>query len=122
MISSTPGCRACLSDIKNSLISDDASLVKVISYCTSRGIAATLKSLTKTRTVKGESLGEFIDVDEAYQRIEQFVGTSQFFQLPKDDQMNAVAFILISERTESALTGPMRDNGIAEDIVLKKLE
>lgn len=102
---------------KRSLISDDVSLVKVVSYCTSRGVMAT-KIVTKTRDVKRKAISEFIDVDEAYRRIKTFAATSQFSSLPKDDQINAMALILITERTPSEST---RENCIAEDIIVKAL-
>ena len=91
--------------------------MKVVSYCTSRGTVAT-KIVAKTRDVDRKAIGEFIDVDEAYRRIKAFAVTSQFFSLPKDDQMNAIAFILITERTPSV---SIMDNGIAEDAIVKAL-
>lgn len=103
--------------IKEHLISDDISLIKVISYCTSRGTVAT-KIVTKTRSVDRHTLEEFIDVDEAYQRIKAFVVTSQFTLLPEDDQMNAMAFIRVAERTSS---GSPMENCIAEDTIAKAL-
>lgn len=103
--------------IKKSLASDDISLVKIICYCTSLGTMAT-KTVEKTREVRLKSLEEFVDVDEAYQRIKRFVATSQFRSLPRDDQMNVVAFIISTERkpSESRL-----DNCIAEDAIEKAL-
>ena len=77
------------------------------------------KIVTKTRNVNCQALGEFIDVDEAYQRIKAFVVTSQFASLPKDDQMNAMAFILVTERTPS---GSIMENCIAEDAIVKALD
>lgn len=77
---------------KRSLISDDLSLAKIISYCTSRG-TVTVKTVAKTRNVNRKEIEGFIDIDEAYQRIKKFITTSQFFSLPKDDQMNVMAFI-----------------------------
>ncbi len=99
------------------LISDNISLVKVISYCTSRG-TITAKIVTKTRNVSRKAIGKFIDVGEAYHRIKAFAATSQFFSLPKDDQMNAVAFILASERTPSE---SILENDIADDVIEKAL-
>ena len=60
--------------IKETLVTDDMSLAKVISYCTSRGKVA--------RQVNKETLSEFIDVEEAYRRIGIFVTTREFLQLP----------------------------------------
>lgn len=109
-------CRAC-KKIKESLISDDISLVKVISYCTSQGTVET-KIVEKMRDVNRQTIGEFIDVDEAYRRIKIFVFTNQFASLPKDDQMNAMAFILVTERTPSE---SVMGNCIAEAAITKAL-
>lgn len=103
--------------IKKSLVSDDISLVKVICYCTSLGTIA-IKTVKKTREVDLKSLEEFVDVDEAYQRIKRFVVTSQFRSLPRDDQMNAIAFIISSERKPSE---SRMNNYITEDAIEKAL-
>lgn len=102
---------------KKLLISDDTSLVKIVSYCTSLGTFAT-KMVEKTRNVNRKAIGEFINVDEAYRRIKRFSVTSQFFSLPKDDQMNAIAFILLTERTPPV---SIMENCIAEDAIVKAL-
>lgn len=107
-----------VANIKESLISDDFSLVKVVSYCTSRGTVAT-KIVAKTRAVDRKAIGEFIDVEEAYRRIKSFAVTNHFFSLPKDDQMNAIAFILITERAPSV---SIMENCIAEDAIVKALD
>ena len=52
------------------------------------------------------------------EEIEAYAATSQFFSLPKDDQMNAIAFILVTERTPSESV--MKDC-IAEDAIEKAL-
>ena len=77
-----------------------------------------IKMIAKTRDVNRKAIGEFIDVDEAYQRIKRFAVTSEFFSLPKDDQMNAVAFILISERMTSS---SIMENCISEAAIVKAL-
>ncbi len=102
-------------NIKKSLISDDISLIKVVSYCTSRGTVAT-KIVAKTRNVNRQAIGEFIDVDEAYRRIKTFVTTGQFDLLSEDDQMNAIAFILVTERAPSE---SVMGNCIAEEAIAK---
>lgn len=73
----------------------------------------------KMRDVNRNAVEEFIDVDEAYRRVKAFVATSQFYLLPKDDQMNAIAFILIIERTGSE---SILEDGIAEDSVIRVLD
>lgn len=67
--------------IKETLVTDDMSLAKVISYCTSRGKTA-VRLVVETRQVNKETLSEFIDVEEAYRRIGIFVTTREFLQLP----------------------------------------
>lgn len=104
-------------NIKKSLLSDDLSLIKVVSYCTSRGTVVS-KTVIKTRNVNRQAIEEYIDVDEVYQRIKAFVATSQFFLLPKDNQMDAIAFILVTEREPS---GSIMENSIAEDDIIKEL-
>ena len=106
-----------LANKKRSLISDDLSLTKIISYCTSRGTVV-IKTVKKTRNVSRKGIGEFIDVDEAYRRIKKFIATSQFFSLPVDDQVNAMAFVLIMERkpTEATMEG-----SILEDTIIRAL-
>ena len=65
-----------------------------------------------------QAIKEFINIDEAYHRIEAFVSTDQFRLLPNDDQMNAIAFLLIMERVED---GSGLGNYIAEDAVIRML-
>ena len=89
----------CVARIKNEMITDDTSLVKVISYCTSYG--SIISGLTKkTRKVNLQRLGEFIDVDKAYERMQGFIKTKQFLMLPQDDQVNVVAFVLEKAKLE----------------------
>lgn len=99
------------------LVSDDVSLVKIISYCTSLGTLST-KIVTKTRLINRKSIDKFIDVDEGYRRIKNFSTSKQFLTLSQNDQMNAVAFILIVERTPSESA---EKDYIAEDIVVRAL-
>lgn len=106
-----------VANTKKSLVSDDISLVKVISYCTSKGTVAG-KIVVKVRTVDQKKIEEFINEEEAYYRVKKFISTSNFFTLSQDDQMNAVAFILFRERTPS-VSGI--DNHILEDDILKEL-
>lgn len=100
------------------IITDDASLAKVIDYCTSRGTVET-KIAVKTRTVDYDNLGKFIDVDKAYQRVKILADTNQFLLLTEDEQMSVMAFILVMERksTDSNLW-----NCIAEDTIKKALD
>ena len=104
--------------IKETLVTDDISLVKVISCCTSHG-RMVVGLVVKTRQVDKKSLNEFIDVEEAYQRIDAFVTTRGFLQLPIEEQKDVIAFIMTMKKDEnnSQIDGP-----IAEDIIKEKLE
>ncbi len=105
-------------DKKKSMVTDDVSLVKIIDECTSRGSVA-IRIVAKTRTVDRDRLSEFVDLGEAYQRVKKFATENQFFDLPRDEQMSAVAFILIVERepAESSLK-----DCIAEDAIIRVLD
>lgn len=105
-------------DKKKSMVTDDVSLVKIIDECTSLGSVA-VRIVAKTRTVDRDRLSEFVDLGEAYQRVKKFATENQFFDLPRDEQMSAVAFILIVERgpVESSLK-----DCIAEDAIMKALD
>lgn len=100
-------------DKKKSMVTDDVSLVKIIDECTSRGSVA-MRIVAKTRTVDRDRLSEFVDLGEAYRRVKKFATKNQFFDLPQDEQMSAIAFILIVERgpVESSLK-----DCIAEDAI-----
>lgn len=105
-------------DKKKSMVTDDVSLVKIIDECTSRGSVA-MRIVAKTRTVDRDRLSEFVDLGEAYQRVKKFATENQFFDLPQDEQMSAIAFILIVERgpVESSLK-----DCIAEDAIIRVLD
>ena len=105
-------------DKKKSMVTDDVSLVKIIGECTSRGSVA-MRIVAKTRTVDRDRLSEFVDLGEAYRRVKKFATKNQFFDLPQDEQMSAIAFILIVERgpVESSLK-----DCIAEDAIIRVLD
>lgn len=104
-------------EIKKSLVTDDVSLVKVVSYCTSLGAEAA-KIVVQKRHVNLKTLGEFIDVDEAKRRVREFLGTPRFFELPKDDQRNAIALVFMPEkRTEEGVIPA----GVSEEAIDKEL-
>jgi len=102
--------------IKKTLITEDVSLAKVVSYCTSHGKTA-VKLVVKTRQVNKQSLSEFIDIEEAYRRISAFVATRDFLLLPENYQMDVVAFLITMEKgTENS-----QENIITEDVIKKEL-
>lgn len=104
--------------IKETLVTDDMSLAKVISYCTSRGKAA-VRLVVETRQVNKETLSEFIDVEEAYQRIGIFVTTCEFLQLPTENQKDIIAFIIVMKRNEN---NSLTECFVAEDIINDELQ
>ena len=102
---------------KKSLITDDISLIKVLGYCTSHG-TITAQIVSKTWKIDQQSLGEFIDVNEAYRRICTFVKTNEFYNLSKDDQMDTVAFLISMEKKNQA---SVMGNYIYEQSIRKEL-
>ena len=103
---------------EKALVSDDVSLMKVISYGVSKGTIST-KIVTKTRVLDRQKVSKFVDIDEGYRRAKSFSKSKPFFTLSENDQMNAVAFILIMERTASTST---QTDSIAEGVVAKALK
>lgn len=104
--------------IKETLITDDVSLAKVISYCTSHGKAAA-KLVVKTRQVNRQTLSEFIDIEEACRRMGIFVTTREFLLLPEENQVDSVAFLIAMKRdTENSPT----EGCVAEEAIKKELQ
>ncbi len=103
---------------KKKLVADDISLVKVLSYCTSHGRATTERTVSKTWRVDEKTLEGFIEISEAYQRIQMFTTTDAFLLLPEDEQQDVAAFLLTVEQgyVESTM-----DHYIFDDIIRKKL-
>lgn len=66
-----------------------------------------------------ERVNEFIDVDEAYRRICDYIKTEEFFLLPEDDQMSAMAFKLLKEGADSE---SVSEKFISEEVIKKTLE
>lgn len=106
-----------VTNIKKTLVTDDISLAKVISYCTSRGKTAA-RLIVDTRQVKKETLGEFIDVDEAYSRIDVFVTTRKFLLLSNEVQKDVVAFLIAktSEKESRPTEGLVAEETIKEEL------
>lgn len=102
---------------KKSIVSDDISLIRVLSYCTSHGTEAG-RTVTKTWKVDQKAVEEFIDINEAYQRISAFVTTDKFLSLSKDEQMDTLAFVLVMEKKFEEST---RRDYISEETLEKEL-
>lgn len=93
------------------------SLIRVLGYCTSHGkISGRITS--KTWQVDLKSIEEFINVDEAYQRIREFVTKNNFIALSEDDQMNVMAFLLTMKKKPE---DGMRDNHLVEESLQREL-
>lgn len=104
--------------IEETLVTDDISLAKVISYCTSRGKTAA-KLVVGTRQVNKETLSKFIDVEEAYRRIKIFVTTCEFLRLPTENQKDVISFIIAMNRDDN---NSQTEGRVAEDTIRKELE
>lgn len=106
---------------KKAVVTDDISLVKILDCCVSRGTAE-MRTVIKTRGVKKEKLAEFIAIDEAYQRIKCFSASEEFFRLAQNDQINAMAFLLLEEKEKSDSDEDSWDNWVAEEAIIRELE
>lgn len=104
--------------IKETLVTDDTSLAKIISYCTSHGKAA-IKLVINTRKVDKQALSEFIDINEAYRRIGIFVTTCEFLRLPTENQKDVIAFIITMKRDEN---NSPTEGLVAEDAIKDELQ
>ena len=104
--------------IKETLVTDDISLAKVISYCTSRGKTA-VRLVVETRQVNKETLSKFIDVEEAYRRIGIFVTTREFLLLPKETQKDVVAFLIAMANNKKSRP---TDGLVAEETIQEELQ
>lgn len=104
--------------IKETLVTDDISLAKVISYCTSRGKTA-VRLVVETRQVNKETLSEFINVEEAYSRIDAFVTTREFLLLPKETQKDVVAFLIAMANNKKSRP---TDGLVAEETIQEELQ
>ena len=104
--------------IKETLVTDDISLAKIISYCTSHGKAA-IKLVINTRKVDKQALSEFIDINEAYRRMEIFVSTRDFLVLPKEIQKDVVSFLIAMKRVEQ---NTLTEGLVAEEAINEELQ
>ena len=102
---------------KKSIITDEISLIRVLGYCTSHGKVSG-RITSKTWQVNLKSIEEFIDVDEAYERIQTFVSTNNFKTLSEDDQMNVMAFLLTMQKK---LGDGMMENHLVEESLQREL-
>ena len=104
--------------IKETLVTDDTSLAKVISYCTSRGKTA-VRLVVETRQVNKETLSEFIDVEDAYSRMNVFVTTHEFLILLKETKKDVVAFLIAVRRSKET---SQTEGFVAEEIINEELQ
>ena len=104
--------------IKETLVTDDTSLAKVISYCTSRGKTA-VRLVVETRQVNKETLSEFIDVEDAYSRMNVFVTTHEFLILLKETKKDVVAFLIAMRRNKET---SQTEGFVAEEIINGELQ
>lgn len=105
---------------RKSFITDDISLVKIVDAYMTRG-SATIGGYTKIRKLDKNGLNGFIDVDQAYQRVKKFRDSEHFLELSKDEQMSAVAFLLIMENNGALLERDcVSEHTIAKEISQSK--
>lgn len=106
------------SEAKAKMVSDDISLAKVISYCTSHG-TVTGQVVSRVWGTDKKMLSKFIDAESAYQRMLRFLTSKEFETLPEDFRKDVIAFILSHEKQSSER---MIDNQIYEKEIEQKLK
>ena len=102
---------------KKTIITDDFSLLKIIDYCVSKGSVASV-SIEKIRKVNKRALEEFIDVNEAYRRIKEYMETEEFYKSPEDEKISAMTFTLVMENINSEAT---MEDSVSEEIAMRAL-
>ena len=102
---------------KETIITDDFSLLKIIDYCVSKGSVASI-SIEKIRKVNKRALEEFIDVNEAYRRIKEYMETEEFYKSPEDEKISAMTFTLVMENINSEAT---MEDSVSEEIAMRAL-
>lgn len=106
------------SETKAKMVSEDISLAKVISYCTSHGTVMG-QVVSKVWQTDKNTLSKFIDVESAYQRMLGYLESKEFESLPEDLKKDVIAFILSHEKQPSER---MIDNQIYEKEIEQKLK
>ena len=100
------------------MFTDNISLAKIISCCTSRGKTA-VRLVIETHRVNKETLGEFIDTDEAYRRISVFVTTPDFLLRPEENQKDVAVFLIAMKSSG----GDSPTEGlVAEEVIIDELQ
>lgn len=106
------------SSTKARMVSDDISLAKVISYCTSHG-TVTGQVVSRFWGTDKNTLSKFIDAESAYHRMLRFIKLKEFETLPEDFKRDVIAFILSHEKQSSEI---MIDNQTYEKEIEQKLK
>ena len=75
-------------------------------------------SIEKIRKVNKRALEEFIDVNEAYRRIKEYMETEEFYKSPEDEKISAMTFTLVMENTNSEAT---MEDSVSEEIAMRAL-
>lgn len=100
------------------MVSDNISLAKVISYCTSHGTVMG-QVVSRVWQTDKNTLSKFIDAESAYQRMLVFLESKEFEILPKDFKSDVIAFILSHGKRSSER---MIDKQIYEKEIEQKLK
>ena len=90
---------------------------EVFSDCDNKGYKSTLgKIVVKTRKVDLKYLEEFVNLDEAYNRIEKFVETDSFTYLTEDEKLNTILFLKTAKQQnkEDSFFGGVPEDALAD--------
>lgn len=74
------------------------------------------KIVVKTRKVDLKYLEEFVNLDEAYNRIEKFVETDSFTHLTEDEKLNTILFLKTAKQQnkEDSFFGGVPEDALAD--------
>lgn len=74
------------------------------------------KLFVKTRKVDLKYLEEFVNLDEAYNRIEKFVETDSFTHLTEDEKLNTILFLKTAKQQnkEDSFFGGVPEDALAD--------
>lgn len=104
-------------EVIKKIITDDFSIAQVINNCSSSArVASTI--VYKTKNVNINTLSQYIDIDEAYQRMKNYAMTNDFMKIDEDVQKSVIAFIVQQENKDNYDS----DIGISEERIKKEMQ
>lgn len=109
--------------VKTRIVSDDVSLAKTISYCTSHG-TITGQTVLKVWGTDTNTLSKFIKPERAYQRMLEFLKSKEFASLSEDFKRDIIAFMLSQKKqpSERSIDNQIYEREIEEELRSLKIK